>query len=76
MEAVEVAVREASRLGAEDLGMNLMRKAFNIENGPLTDLSAEKGERQARSDLFAGAMGSYKFPFSSRRPSRQAGRGI
>lgn len=66
MKAVEVAVREASGFGAEDLGVNLMRKAFNIENGPLTDINAEKGERQARSDLFAGAMGSYKNSHSHR----------
>jgi uncharacterized protein (TIGR02391 family) len=66
MKAVEVAVREASGLGAEELGVNLMRKAFAVDNGPLTDMKAEKGERQARSDLFAGAIGSYKNPHSHR----------
>ena len=37
-----------------------MRKAFNVENGPLSDRTAEASERQALSDLFAGAMGVYK----------------
>lgn len=66
MKSVEVAVREAAGLGAGDIGTHLMRAAFNSENGPLTDQSAEKGERQARSDLFAGAIGSYKNPSSHR----------
>jgi len=48
MKAVEVAVREAGGLGADELGVNLMRKAFHIDNGPLTDMNAERGERQAR----------------------------
>ena len=43
-----------------------MRKAFEVEGGPLTDTTAEQGERQARSDLFAGAIGSYKNPQSHR----------
>ena len=69
MKAVEVAVRDAAGLSAADIGTNLMRKAFAIENGPLTDKSAEQGERQARSDLFAGAIGSYKNPHSHRNVS-------
>jgi uncharacterized protein (TIGR02391 family) len=66
MKAVEVAVRAAAGLTAADLGTNLIRKAFDVENGPLTDKAAEQGERQARSDLFAGAIGSYKNPHSHR----------
>ena len=66
MKAVEVAVRDAAGLTAADIGTKLMRKAFEVENGPLTDKAAEQGERQARSDLFAGAMGSYKNPQSHR----------
>ena len=42
-----------------------MRKAFG-EGGPLTDAAAPKAERQALSDLFAGAIGSYKNPHSHR----------
>jgi uncharacterized protein (TIGR02391 family) len=66
MKAVEVAVREAAALEARDIGTDLMRKAFNVDTGPLTDTTAEKSERQARSDLFAGAIGSYKNPHSHR----------
>lgn len=43
-----------------------MRKAFNPENGPLTDSSANGGEKTARMELFAGAIGSYKNPSSHR----------
>ena len=66
MKAVEVAVRDAAELTAADIGKDLMRKAFAIEGGRLTDASAEPAERQARSDLFAGAIGSYKNPHSHR----------
>jgi uncharacterized protein (TIGR02391 family) len=67
MKAVEVAVREAAELLPRDIGAPLMRKAFDVENGRLTDRTAEPAERQARSDLFAGAIGSYKNPHSHRR---------
>jgi uncharacterized protein (TIGR02391 family) len=63
MKAVEVAVREASGLTAE-IGVRLMRRALDPKSGPLTDMQAEEGERDARSALFAGAIGSYKNPHS------------
>jgi uncharacterized protein (TIGR02391 family) len=66
MKAVEVSVREAGGLEAGDLGVKLMRKAFDVDAGPLTDLMAERSERQALSDLFAGAIGTYKNPHSHR----------
>jgi hypothetical protein len=56
MKAVEVAVREAAGLAAADIGTKLMRKALDMESGPLTDSAAEPAERQALSDLFAGAI--------------------
>jgi uncharacterized protein (TIGR02391 family) len=61
-----VSIREADELSAADIGKDLMRKAFDVKNGPLTDMTAEPAERQARSDLFAGAIGSYKNPHSHR----------
>jgi uncharacterized protein (TIGR02391 family) len=67
MKAVEVAVREAAKLDARDLGRDLMRKAFAVDTGPLTDKSSERSEQQAVSDLFAGAIGAYKNPHSHRR---------
>jgi uncharacterized protein (TIGR02391 family) len=66
MKAVEVAVRDAAGLTAKDIGKDLMRTAFDVKVGPLTDLQADPAERQARSDLFAGAIGSYKNPHSHR----------
>jgi uncharacterized protein (TIGR02391 family) len=66
MKAVEVSVRDAAGLTAKDIGTGLMRKAFDPEVGPLTDMSTEKAEREARSHLFSGAIGSYKNPHSHR----------
>jgi uncharacterized protein (TIGR02391 family) len=61
---VEVAVREACAYEATDLGVPMMRRAFTPGIGPLPDRSAPKAEQQALSDLFAGAIGSYKNPQS------------
>lgn len=66
MKAVEIAVRTAAGLGDEMLGVKLARTAFNPQGGPLTDPEVEDGEKQARMDLFAGALGSYKNPQSHR----------
>jgi uncharacterized protein (TIGR02391 family) len=66
MKAVEIYVREAGGYSAADIGVALMRKAFHEDEGTLTDLSAERAERQARSSLFAGTIGSYKNPHSHR----------
>ncbi len=63
---VEVAVREKAGLPNELIGVPLMRKAFNVNDGPLTNLETEKGEREAIQHLFAGAIGSYKNPHSHR----------
>jgi uncharacterized protein (TIGR02391 family) len=66
MKAIEVSVREASGLGDSLLGVKPMRPAFAPENGPLTDMDAEGGERVGRMELFAGAIASYKNPQSHR----------
>jgi uncharacterized protein (TIGR02391 family) len=64
--AVEVAVRQATGLPQELVGSPLMRKAFDVHNGALTDTSLVPSEKQAMSDLFAGAMGLFKNPPSHR----------
>lgn len=64
--AVEVAVREAGKYPDTDIGVNLMRKAFNSENGPLTKATDPAAEREALLQLFVGAIGSYKNPHSHR----------
>ena len=66
MKAVEVAVRDGSGLSARDIGTPLMRKAFDPNTGPLTDMATDPSEREARSHLFSGAIGSYKNPHSHR----------
>lgn len=67
MKAVEVAVRDAGGFSAGEYGLGLIRAAFHLEHGPLTDKKAEKAEREALSNLFAGAFGSYKNPHSHRK---------
>lgn len=66
MKAVEVAVREVSSLSNDLYGVKLMREAFKPQSGPLTDLTTEGGEQEARMALFAGAIGSYKNPQAHR----------
>jgi uncharacterized protein (TIGR02391 family) len=67
--AVEVAVRARGAFGDVDVGVDLMRKAFNPRTGPLTRISDPMAEREALMHLFAGAIGSYKNPHSHRNVS-------
>jgi uncharacterized protein (TIGR02391 family) len=64
--AVEEAVRAKGGFSEIDVGVDLMRRAFNLDNGPLTDLQQNRAEREALQHLFAGAIGSYKNPHSHR----------
>jgi uncharacterized protein (TIGR02391 family) len=64
--AVEEAVRKAGGFAATDIGVALMRKAFDKNTGPLTEVSHPEPERDALAHLFAGAIGSYKNPHSHR----------
>jgi uncharacterized protein (TIGR02391 family) len=63
---IEVAVRTAGGYTAADYGVPLMHKAFEKNNGPLTDTAAPEAEREGLRLLFAGAIGSYKNPHSHR----------
>ena len=63
---IEVRVRKKGKFSDTDIGVPLMRKAFKPGSGPLTDTTADKGEQQARADLYAGAIGTYKNPSSHR----------
>ena len=64
--AVEIAVRGAGNFGVNDIGVELMRKAFNKTHGPLTNQKHPESERDALAQLFASAIGSYKNPHSHR----------
>jgi uncharacterized protein (TIGR02391 family) len=63
---VEEAVRQAGGYSNSDVGVPLMRKAFDAKVGPLRKTSDEEAEREALAHLFAGAIGSYKNPRSHR----------
>lgn len=62
MKAVEISVREAAGYERSERGAPMMRRAFNKEKGPLTDMSLEEGEREALSHLFAGVYGYFRNP--------------
>ncbi len=64
--SVEESVRNSGEFSDTDIGVNLMRKAFNPESGPLTDTSQPIAERESLMQLFVGAIGSYKNPHSHR----------
>ncbi|MFT3735074.1 MAG: TIGR02391 family protein [Rhodocyclaceae bacterium] len=64
---LEVAIRTTAELGHDLVGVQLASRAFNPEDGPLTDQAVEKGERVALMNLMTGALGSYKNPASHRR---------
>lgn len=64
---VEITVRDRCGEGFEELyGVDLMRKAFHPNNGPLADPSEPKAEKEALMHLFAGAVGRFKNPSSHR----------
>jgi len=64
---LEDAVRMAANLQPRNIGVQLMRDAFNPTNGPLTDMHMLPAERERMPDLFAGAIGVFKNPLSHRR---------
>ena len=64
--SVEEAVRRACEYADTEIGVELMRRAFDPVKGPLTKQSDPKPEREALAHLFAGAIGSYKNPHSHR----------
>lgn len=66
MRQVEIRVRELGGFPDDAIGKNLMRDAFKPGEGPLSDPDTEGGEQQGLSDLFAGAIGSFKNPTSHR----------
>ncbi len=63
---VEEQVRLAGGFADTDIGVPLMRRAFDPANGPLSDPNQPQAEREALAHLFAGSIGSYKNPHSHR----------
>jgi uncharacterized protein (TIGR02391 family) len=66
MRQVEIRVRELIGGSAGDIGVDLMKRAFN-PTGSLRDPNAEKGEQEAMMALFWGAIGVFKNPVSHRQ---------
>jgi uncharacterized protein (TIGR02391 family) len=63
---IETKIRKRISADPEDVGVKLIRKAFNPENGPLTDYDLPKAEREAFCNYITGAFGYYKNPCSHR----------
>lgn len=63
---IETSIREKIDAAPEEVGIKLIRKAFNPENGPLTNTDLPKAEREAFTNYIAGAFGYYKNPCSHR----------
>jgi uncharacterized protein (TIGR02391 family) len=66
LKAVEIRVRALGGYPDRVTGVDLMNRAFS-PNGPLTDLSAPKGEQDGTRALFAGAFGALRNPAGHRQ---------
>lgn len=63
---VEVKVRKLASYPDSEYGVEMMRRAFAANGGPLTDQTQNKSEREATAALFWGAIGVFKNPGSHR----------
>ena len=66
MKQVEIALRDATNIKNESSGVRIARRAFHPEDGPLTEMGAEGGEKQGMMELFAGTLATLKNPHSHR----------
>ena len=63
---IETSIREIIGADPEDIGVRLIRRAFNPENGILTNYDLPRPEREAFVNYIAGAFAFYKNPCSHR----------
>lgn len=63
---IETNIRSRIQADPEDVGIKLIRKAFNSDTGALTDYNLPKVEREAFANYISGAFGFYKNPCSHR----------
>jgi uncharacterized protein (TIGR02391 family) len=63
---IEVTVRTRGNFTPNDLGVKLMREAFQANQGPLCDKNEPASEQESLMHLFAGAIGRFKNPSSHR----------
>lgn len=67
MVLVEDAVRTVAGLTNADYGAGLIKKAFKVGTGKLTDSTISATEQQSVHDLFLGAFGTIRNPVSHRK---------
>jgi uncharacterized protein (TIGR02391 family) len=67
--AVESAVRKKGGFTQSDFGVELMRKAFHPDQGPLRDQGATRSRRERRQELFMGALGELRNPKGHNDPT-------
>ena len=63
---IETSIRDKIGAPKEEIGIKLIRRSFNPENGDLTNYELPISEREAFSNYIAGAFGYYKNPGSHR----------
>ena len=63
---IEIRIREKIGAKPQEYGANLIKKAFNPDNGLLTDNDLPKSERAALCKYIEGVYGYYKNPSSHR----------
>jgi len=63
---VEIQVRTLASYTNDDYGVDMMRRAFAANGGPLTDPTQTKAERESTAALFWGAIGLFKNPGAHR----------
>jgi len=63
---IEVAIRKGGGFTNADYGVDLITKAFKVENGVLADMVLPEPERKSMLVLFLGAVGLFKNPASHR----------
>jgi uncharacterized protein (TIGR02391 family) len=63
---IETSIRRKTKAKSEEIGIKLIRKAFDPKSGSLTNYELPVAEREAFSNYIAGAFGYYKDPCSHR----------
>lgn len=69
---VEIAVRKAGKYAESNHGVPLMRQAFHVDTGKLTDTNQQPAEQEAIGHLFAGAIGYCRNPLGHREVNLSA----
>ena len=63
---VEVKIREKAAMASDDVGVRMIRRAFDPNSGKLADMSLPLAEREAAAHYVAGAYGLYRNPSAHR----------